>query len=97
MQLPPQGKPGHKEDEKGQTRSYDATVLDWAWKGTRAMTEKESTDGQSRVQVDALRASGMPIMFEPLTGKVAWPHLTPHFGKRVHVLTEPRIRRPGWR
>ena len=22
-------------------------------------------------------------MFEPLTGKVAWPHLTPHFGKRV--------------
>ena len=37
------GKPGHKDDEKGQIVSYDATVLDWAWEGTRAMSEKEST------------------------------------------------------
>ncbi len=43
MQLPTPGKPGHKEDEKGQIVSYDATVLDWSWSGNRAMTEKEST------------------------------------------------------
>ena len=43
MQLPDQGKPGHKDDEKGQIVSYDATVLDWAWTGTRAMCETEST------------------------------------------------------
>src|SRR5438552_997756 len=43
MQLPTQGKPGHKDDEKGQIQSYDATVLDWGWKGTTALTEKEST------------------------------------------------------
>src|SRR5437879_11409591 len=43
MQLPTQGKPGHKDHEKGQIISSDATVLDWAWKGTTAMTEKEST------------------------------------------------------
>ena len=43
MQLPDQGKPGHKDDEKGQIVSYDATVLDWTWNGTPRMTEKEST------------------------------------------------------
>ena len=43
MQLPTSGKPGHKDDEKGQIQSYDATVLDWVWEGNRAMSEKEST------------------------------------------------------
>ena len=43
IQLPAQGKPGHKDDEKGQIISYDATVLDWAWDGNKAMSEKEST------------------------------------------------------
>ncbi len=43
MQMPTMGKPGHKDDEKGQMVSYDATVLDWAWEGNRAMSEKEST------------------------------------------------------
>ncbi|HSA87712.1 MAG TPA: multicopper oxidase domain-containing protein, partial [Nitrospira sp.] len=78
MQLPPQGKPGHKDDEKGQILSYDATVLDWVWDGGRAMSEKESTVENPKF-TSSHPGKRHPIMFEPLTGKVAWPHLTPHF------------------
>ena len=43
MMLPPQGKPGHKTDEKDQTLAYDATVNDWAWDGSKALTEPETS------------------------------------------------------
>ena len=43
MQLPPQGKPGHKNTEKEQTLAYDATVNDWAWDGAKALTEPETS------------------------------------------------------
>ncbi|MFO0698328.1 MAG: hypothetical protein U0236_03800 [Nitrospira sp.] len=82
MQLPPQGRPGHTDDERGQILAYDATVLDWAWQGNRAMTEKESTIANPRYQ-SATPGQRQPILFEPTTGKIAWPHLRPHFGKRV--------------
>jgi FtsP/CotA-like multicopper oxidase with cupredoxin domain len=82
MQLPPQGKPGHKDDEVGQIKSYDATVLDWVWEGNRAMSEKESTIDNPKYK-STHPGKRHPIMFEPRTGKVAWPHLTPHFGKRA--------------
>ena len=82
MQLPTAGKPGHKDDEKGQIVSYDATVLDWTWNGNVAMSEKESTIDNPKYK-STHPGKRHPIMFEPLTGKVAWPHLTPHFGKRV--------------
>ena len=82
MQLPTMGKPGHKNDEKGQIVSYDATVLDWAWEGTRALSEPESTIDNPKYK-STHPGKRHPITFEPLTGKVAWPHLTPHFGKRV--------------
>ncbi len=82
MQLPPQGKPGHKDDEVGQIKSYDATVLDWVWEGTRAMSEKESTIDNPKYK-STHPGKRHPILFEPRTGKVAWPHLTPHFGKRA--------------
>ncbi|MCI0426840.1 MAG: multicopper oxidase domain-containing protein, partial [Nitrospiraceae bacterium] len=82
MQMPTMGKPGHKDDEKGQLVSYDATVLDWAWEGNRAMSEKESTTDNPKYK-STHPGKRHPIMFEPLTGKVAWPHLTPHFGKRA--------------
>ena len=62
--------------------SYDATVLDWAWEGNRAMSEKESTIDNPKYK-STHPGKRHPITFEPLTGKVAWPHLTPHFGKRV--------------
>ena len=82
MQLPNQGLPGHKTDEKEQILSYDATVLDWTWKGTTAMTEKESTIANPRYKSEK-PGERLPILFEPTTGKVSWPHLKPHFGKRV--------------
>jgi hypothetical protein len=82
MQLPTQGKPGHKDDEKGQIVSYDATVLDWTWESNRALSEKESTIDNPKYK-SQLAGKRRPILFEPTTGKVAWPHLTPHFGKRV--------------
>ena len=82
IQLPAQGKPGHKDDEKGQIVSYDATVLDWAWDGNKAMSEKESTIENPKYH-SPTPGKRRPILFEPRTGKVSWPHLTPHFGKRV--------------
>ncbi|HKN85624.1 MAG TPA: hypothetical protein VJV04_02070, partial [Nitrospiraceae bacterium] len=82
MQLPTQGKPGHKDDEKGQTVSYDATVLDWTWNGNRAMSEKESTIDNPKYK-SKTPGQRRAIFFEPATGKVSFPHLTPHFGKRV--------------
>lgn len=82
MQLPTQGKPGHKDDEKGQIVSYDATVLDWIWDGNKAMSEKESTFDSPKYK-STHPGKRHPITFEPTTGRVAWPHLTPHFGKRV--------------
>ncbi|MEQ1792743.1 MAG: multicopper oxidase domain-containing protein, partial [Nitrospira sp.] len=82
MQMPTMGKPGHKDDEKGQTQSYDATVLDWSWNGNVAMSERESEVDNPKYK-STHPGKRHPIMFEPLTGKVAWPHLTPHFGRRV--------------
>lgn len=82
MQFPPQGLPGHKKDERDQTRSYDASVLNWSWQGHRAMTEPENTVPNPRYQ-STHPGERLPIVFEPTTGKVSWPHLKPHFGRRV--------------
>ena len=87
MQLSNQGKPGHAKDEKGQLMSYDATVMDWIWKGNKAMSEKEATLGDNpkyKPEWQGYKAGERrAIWFEPTTGKVAWPWVTPHFGKRV--------------
>ncbi len=87
MQLSNQGKPGNVDDEKGQLVAYDATVMDWIWDGNKAMSEKEATLGENPKYQPEWQGykpgERHPIMFEPTTGKVAWPWLTPHFGKRV--------------
>jgi FtsP/CotA-like multicopper oxidase with cupredoxin domain len=87
MQLSNQGKPGHKDDELGQMKAYDATVLDWVWNGQKAMSEKEPTLGENPKYHPEWQGykpgERRAIWFEPSTGKVAWPWLTPHFGKRV--------------
>ena len=87
MQLSNQGKPGHADDEKGQLMAYDATVMDWVWQGNKAMSEKEATLGDNpkyRPEWQGYKAGERhAIRFEPTTGKVAWPWVTPHFGKRV--------------
>jgi hypothetical protein len=87
MQLSNQGKPGHVDDEKGQLIAYDATVMDWVWQDNKAMSEKEATlGGNPKYKPELLgykSGERHAIRFEPTTGKVAWPWLTPHFGKRV--------------
>ncbi len=87
MQLPTRGRPGHKADEVGQIKAYDASVHDWAWNGNRAMSEKEQTTTNPKYRAEWQNGytpgKRRPIFFEPYTGKVAWPWVTPHFGKRV--------------
>lgn len=87
MQLTTRGKPGHTDDEIGQIQSYDATVLDWVWKGNVAMSERESTTENPKYhpgqQNGYEKGKRRAIFFEPMSGKVAWPWVTPHFGKRV--------------
>ena len=86
MQLTNPGKPGHKDDELGQLMAYDATVIDWVWDGNKALSEKEPTLGENpkyKAEWQGYKAGERrAIWFEPSTGKVAWPWLTPHFGKR---------------
>ncbi|WP_447971483.1 hypothetical protein [Nitrospira sp. M1] len=87
MQLSNQGRPGHKDDELGQLKAYDATVLDWVWDGSKAMSEKEPTLSENPKYHPEWQGytpgERRTIWFEPMTGKVAWPWLTPHFGKRA--------------
>ena len=90
-QLPPQGKPGKKDDERGQIDAYDASVWDWA---------KEKVDGKTLyrgepetpikwpkyrpgISQGSLKPGERPVLlFDQDTGKRAWPHMKPHFGKR---------------
>ena len=80
--LPPQGQPGHTDDEKGQILSYDGSVWDYAWKGNQALSERESTDKNPKHKPPH-PGKRHPIQFSPLTGKLSFPHMNPHFGKRV--------------
>ena len=99
MQVPTMGKPGHKDDEKGQILAYDATVWDWKWDGNKALGERESTAPNPKYPAAAKwEDSTRPAMlFEAKTGKVSFPLVKPHFGKRDDVPTEPQSARPGWR
>lgn len=82
MQLPTQGRPGHADDERGQIMAYDASVWDWRWDGSTALGEKESTIVNPKYK-SPTPGERPKILFEPTTGKLAWPQMTPHFGKRV--------------
>lgn len=70
-QLPPAGIPGHN----------DASVFDWSRVGTRYLGESES---DSRWPGYASRRPGVrpPLLFDPRTGKLAYPFLRPHLGAR---------------
>jgi len=80
--LPPQGQPGHTADEKGQILAYDGTVWDYDWKGNQALSEREVTYPMAKYK-SPMPGKRFPIQFHPTNGKLAWPHMTPHFGKRV--------------
>lgn len=85
MYLPAMGKPGHSDDERGQILAYDGTVWDWKWDGNVAKGERESTTPHPKYPTAAKwdDSTRPDILFDPTTGKVAWPVLKPHFGKRV--------------
>jgi hypothetical protein len=85
MQVPTMGKPGYKEDENGQVLAYDATVWDWKWDGSKALGERESTAKNPKYLAAAKweESTRPAILFEAKTGKVSFPLVKPHFGKRV--------------
>jgi FtsP/CotA-like multicopper oxidase with cupredoxin domain len=85
MQVPTMGKPGHKEDERGQILAYDATVWDWKWDGNKAVGERESTAKNPKYPAAAKwdDSTRPVILFEAKTGKVSFPLVKPHFGKRT--------------
>ena len=70
-QLPPRGVP----------RGSDASVLDWTSAGHVYSNEPETTNQWPGYRA---RAPGErpPILFDPKTGKLAYPFLRPHPGKR---------------
>ena len=79
--VPPQGLPGKTEDQVKQAQAHDATVMNWKWEGTLALNEPETPHRW----VDYISPTPLkrpPITFDPQTGKLAFPWLRPHLGKR---------------
>ena len=69
--LPPQGSP----------IGYDASVLDWQRLDDTYVNEPETVEVWPNYRSDNPGAR-LPILFEPTTGKLAYPLLRPHLGKR---------------
>ncbi|MGH9182180.1 MAG: hypothetical protein ACRDY5_10755, partial [Acidimicrobiales bacterium] len=65
----------------GVARGYDASVLDWQRRGDTYLNEPETDQSWPGYHP---RAPGTrpPILFDPRTGKLAYPFLQPHLGKR---------------
>ena len=88
--VPTMGQRGHTNDEFKQVMAHDATVLPWTWDGSKAMNEPQTIFEWPKYKPaqgnhhDWTPAPGkrFPFLFEPKTGKVAWPHLHPHLGMR---------------
>ncbi len=70
-QLPPQGTP----------KGYDASVLDWRKDADLYLNESESNATWPGFRSTA-PGTRLPIHFDPKTGKLAYPFLRPHLGKR---------------
>lgn len=70
-QLPPRGIP----------RGYDASVLDWVRQGSDFLGEPEAVDRWPgyRPREPGQRPA---LLFDPGSGKLAYPFLRPHLGKR---------------
>ena len=70
-QLPPAGTPGHN----------DAAMLDWRREGDLYLNEPESASVWPGFR-SATPGTRPPFYFNPVTGKLAYPFLRPHLGKR---------------
>jgi len=70
-QLPPSGSP----------KGYDASVFDWVRQGTTYLGEPETaaTWPGYRARAPGARSA---LLFDPATGKLAYPFLRPHLGRR---------------
>lgn len=79
--LPPQGLPGKTEDQTKQAQAHDATVINWKWEGHLALNEPE-TPHKWADYVSPTPLKRPAITFDPQTGKLAFPWLRPHLGKR---------------
>ena len=85
MQLPTRGLPGQKEDWKEQILAYDASVWDWDRKGDLFLGEPETFVKWPKYKPEwmGIEPGERPaLLFNPLTGKLAYPSMRPHFGKR---------------
>ena len=79
--LPPKGQPGHFDDPIKQIKSYDGSVWDYGWKGNQVLSERETIIKWPKFKTPH-PGKRHPLQFDQ-HGKLAWPHMTPHFGKRV--------------
>ena len=70
-QLPPSGTP----------RGYDASVFDWQRAGDVYFGEPEDIHAWPGYR-SATPGTRQPIWFDPATGKLAFPFLRPHLGRR---------------
>ncbi len=71
-QLPPQGVPRHAQD---------ASVMNWARQGMTYLNEPETTYSWPNFTPDD-PGGRKPFLFDPATGKLAYPFLRPHLGQR---------------
>ena len=79
--LPPQGLPGKTEDQVKQAQAHDATVVNWKWDGALALNEPETPHKWADYE-SPTPLKRPAITFDPQTGKLAFPWLRPHLGKR---------------
>lgn len=70
-QLPPPGVP----------KGYDASVLDWVAQGNLYLGEVEDDKSWPGFKSPS-PGTRLPFYFDPKTGKLAYPFLRPHLGKR---------------
>ena len=65
----------------GVARGYDASVFDWQRQGEQYLGEPETPQAWPAYRPRA-PGSRPPITFDPRTGKLAYPFLRPHLGRR---------------
>lgn len=67
---------------RGQRKGYDAAVWDWAVEDGHAVGEPEDQSLWPGRPDGAPRPGRPAILFDPRDGRLAYPHLRPHFGAR---------------
>ncbi|MDP6172934.1 MAG: multicopper oxidase domain-containing protein, partial [Rhodospirillales bacterium] len=89
-QLPPKGLPGKKADPKEQTLANDASVWNWDKKKMSGGRMLYLGEPETKVKWPKYKPEWMgskpgkrpKLMFDPATGRLAYPHMRPHFGRR---------------